>query len=125
MAVKSAWKLNPLRNSGIQEFDNSTIQISVADTGIGIATEDQKKIFDDFYQAKGGIKDKTPGTGLGLSLSKSLVEMHKGRIWAESEGEGKGSRFSFVLPTKPWQLEEGWPEAIKDRMASHEILLDH
>jgi hypothetical protein len=51
--------------------------------------------------------------------------MHGGRIWVESEGEGKGSRFSFVLPTKPWQLEEGWAEAIKDKMASHEILLDH
>ena len=79
---------------------HSAIQISVTDTGIGIAIEDQKKIFDDFYQAKGGIKDKTPGTGLGLTLAKSLVEMHGGKIWVESEGEGKGSRFSFVLPIR-------------------------
>jgi hypothetical protein len=103
----------------------SAIEISVADTGIGIASENLEKIFDEFYQVKSGIRDKTPGTGLGLSLTKRLVKMHGGRIWVESKGEGKGSRFSFVLPTIPWQLEEGWAEAIKDRMASHKILLDH
>ena len=107
----------------------SAIEISVADTGIGIASEDQENIFHEFYQVKGGMKDKTPGTGLGLSLTKSLVEMHGGRIWIESEGEGKGSRFSFVLPTEPLQLEEGQPEAIEDlfvkKLSSDEILLDH
>ena len=107
----------------------SAIEISVADTGIGIASEDQENIFHEFYQVKGGMKDKTPGTGLGLSLTKSLVEMHGGRIWIESEGEGKGSRFSFVLPTEPLQLEEGQPEAIEDlfveKLASDEILLAH
>jgi len=75
--------------------------ISVEDTGIGIAPKDQKKIFEEFYQVRGGIKNKTPGTGLGLSLSKQLVELHGGRIWVESEGEGKGSRFSFMLPVNP------------------------
>jgi len=44
--------------------------------------------------------DKTPGTGLGLPLTRRLVEMHGGRIWVESEGEGKGSRFSFILPIR-------------------------
>jgi signal transduction histidine kinase len=72
--------------------------VSVEDTGIGIASEDKEKIFDDFYQVKGGYTDKTPGTGLGLPLTKKLVEMHGGRIWIESEGEGKGSTFSFVIP---------------------------
>ena len=76
----------------------SSIQISVADTGIGISPEDHEKIFDEFYQVKGDMKDKTPGTGLGLPLTKKLVEMHGGRIWVESEGEGKGSTFSFVIP---------------------------
>jgi signal transduction histidine kinase len=76
----------------------SSIQISVADTGIGIAPEDHEKIFDEFYQVKGDMKDKTPGTGLGLPLTKRLVEMHGGRIWVESKGEGKGSTFSFVIP---------------------------
>jgi signal transduction histidine kinase len=90
-----------LKNSQ-SSIDNlqSSILISVADTGIGIAPEDQEKIFDEFYQVKSGIRDKTPGTGLGLSLTKRLVEMHGGRIWVESEGEGKGTRFGFLLPVK-------------------------
>ncbi|MCK5195418.1 MAG: hypothetical protein KAQ71_16520, partial [Desulfobulbaceae bacterium] len=99
--------------------------ISVADTGIGISPEDQEKIFEEFYQVMSSYTDKTPGTGLGLSLTKRLVEMHGGGVWVESGGKGKGSTISFVLPTKHRQLEEGWAEAIKDRMASHEILLDH
>ncbi len=86
------------RNSQLATGD--FIEISVADTGIGIASEDQEKIFGEFYQVKGGMMDKTPGTGLGLSLTRRLVEMHGGRIWVESEGEGKGSRFSFVLPIR-------------------------
>ena len=78
----------------------STIEISVADSGIGIAPEDQKKIFDEFYQVKGGIVNKTAGTGLGLPLTRHLVEMHGGKIRVESDGEGKGSRFSFMLPVR-------------------------
>jgi len=78
----------------------SAIEISVADSGIGIAHEDQEKIFEEFHQVRSGISDKTPGTGLGLPLTKRLVEMHGGRIWVESEGEGKGARFSFALPVK-------------------------
>ena len=92
-----------LRNSGIEELRNSpipnpSIQISIADTGIGIAPDDQEKIFDAFYQVAAGLSNKTPGTGLGLTLAKQIVEMHGGRIWVESKGEGEGSRFSFVLP---------------------------
>lgn len=74
--------------------------VSVADTGIGIARKDQKKVFEDFYQVRRGPADKTPGTGLGLPLTKHLVEMHQGRIWVESEGKGKGSRFIFSLPIR-------------------------
>ena len=82
------------------EKKDEDIFISVTDTGIGISVEDQKKIFDEFYQVKGGITDKTPGTGLGLALVKQLVEMHGGRVSLESEGIGKGSRFSFMIPLK-------------------------
>ncbi|MBU0753803.1 MAG: CHASE domain-containing protein, partial [Planctomycetes bacterium] len=74
------------------------IEISVEDTGIGLAQEEQERIFDTFHQVQGGIRDKTPGTGLGLPISKNFVELHGGRIWVESEGEGKGSTFCFVLP---------------------------
>ncbi len=72
--------------------------ISVSDTGIGIAPEEQERIFEEFYQASNTIKDKPPGTGLGLPVTKSIVEMHGGRIWVESEGPGKGSRLTFTLP---------------------------
>jgi len=78
---------------------------------------------------KGGTTDKTPGTGLGLSLTKRLVEMHGGKIWVESEGQGKGSRFGFVLPIKPVHLEEGKPETEIARsmigIESEEIFLNH
>ncbi|MFA6613090.1 MAG: histidine kinase N-terminal 7TM domain-containing protein [Dehalococcoidales bacterium] len=74
------------------------ITISVSDTGIGIKPADQKKLFQNFFQIRGSTTDKTPGTGLGLVISRQLAEMHGGRLWVESEGEGKGSRFSFTLP---------------------------
>jgi PAS domain S-box-containing protein len=77
------------------------LRITVTDTGIGIAPEDQETIFEAFYQVNRGMTDKTPGTGLGLSLSRQLVEMHGGRIWVESEGLGQGSQFRFVLPMRP------------------------
>lgn len=74
------------------------IEISVSDNGIGIATQNQKEIFKEFFQVKGGLSNKTSGTGMGLSLSKRLVELHGGNLWVESTGEGQGSRFAFVLP---------------------------
>jgi len=74
--------------------------VSISDTGIGISPEEQERIFDAFYQVSAGISGKSPGTGLGLSLAKHLVEQHHGRIWVESEGVGKGSRFSFIIPLK-------------------------
>lgn len=80
------------------ERNGKNLLVSVADSGIGIEKKHQKKIFEPFYQVKGGIKDKTSGTGLGLSLCKQLVEMHQGSIWVESKGKGKGSQFHFVLP---------------------------
>jgi len=82
---------------GVKEKEKE-FEVSVEDTGIGIASEHIQKVFEDFYQVKGGTTDKTAGTGLGLALTKRIVEMHGGRIWAESEGAGKGSRFIFTLP---------------------------
>jgi PAS domain S-box-containing protein len=72
--------------------------ISVSDTGIGIEEEDIIRIFNPFEQADGSIRRKFQGTGLGLSLTKRLVELHKGTIWAESAGEGQGSTFRVLLP---------------------------
>ena len=72
--------------------------ISVTDTGIGIEKNEQEKIFGGFYQVASALSNKTPGTGLGLPLTRSMVEMHGGKLWVESEGLGKGSRFTFTLP---------------------------
>lgn len=73
------------------------VEISVRDTGIGISEEDQQLIFEPFKQISSSQSSEHVGTGLGLSLVKKLVEMHKGRIWVESE-TGKGSVFTFTLP---------------------------
>lgn len=72
--------------------------LSVSDTGIGIPKKFQKKIFEPFYQIKGGIKGKTTGLGLGLNLCKRIIELHNGKIWVESQGRGRGSTFRISLP---------------------------
>jgi signal transduction histidine kinase len=74
------------------------VVVSVSDTGIGIKPEDQERIFHAFEQVDASYSRKHKGTGLGLDLTRKLVEVHGGRIWVESEGEGKGSVFSFSLP---------------------------
>ena len=79
-------------------IDGPELVVSVTDTGIGINAEEQKKLFQAFYQVNGGIRDKTPGTGLGLSITRKILEKHGGRIWIESDGPNKGSRFTFTLP---------------------------
>ncbi len=76
----------------------SSLQVDVVDTGIGIPQKDLDRVFDKFYQVSGlDNKMKAKGTGLGLPICKGIVEKHGGKIWAESE-PGQGSKFSFVLP---------------------------
>ncbi len=76
---------------------NGAYAISVRDTGIGIAAEDQDKIFEEFRQVGTDYARKAEGTGLGLTLTRRLVELHGGRITVESE-PGEGSKFTFTLP---------------------------
>jgi len=76
---------------------DSVIEISVSDTGIGIAKEQHEAVFDKFYQVGSTTKGVREGTGLGLAITKALVEEHGGGIWLESE-PGKGSRFTFTIP---------------------------
>jgi signal transduction histidine kinase len=78
---------------------NGAVEISVSDTGIGIAPEDQPKIFEEFRQVGSDRAKKIEGTGLGLTLAKKFVELHGGKIWVTSE-VGKGSTFSFTLPER-------------------------
>jgi PAS domain S-box-containing protein len=72
------------------------VQIDVADTGVGIAPENQSKVFERFFRVDDPDVNEFPGTGLGLAIVKSLVEMHEGRIWLQSE-VGRGTTFSFTL----------------------------
>jgi signal transduction histidine kinase len=71
--------------------------VAVTDTGPGIATSDQEKIFGEFQQADNSATKRKGGTGLGLSIAKRIIEMHGGRIWVESD-VGKGSTFAFTIP---------------------------
>ncbi|MBF0567089.1 MAG: PAS domain S-box protein [Nitrospirae bacterium] len=80
-------------------LDESHIEVSVTDTGIGIKPEDIPRLFKEFSQLESTYDKKYEGTGLGLSLTKKLVELHNGRIWVESTA-GKGSRFVFTMPVK-------------------------
>ncbi|MDR0410934.1 MAG: response regulator [Treponema sp.] len=82
-----------------------TIQISVTDSGIGISTEQQARLFNSFTQAESNTSRKFGGTGLGLAISKRIVEMMDGRIWIESE-LGKGSTFIFTIRLKQAPLDE-------------------
>jgi signal transduction histidine kinase len=80
---------------------DGAVEVSVSDTGIGIAPEDQEAIFEEFRQVGASSSSKHEGTGLGLTLARRLVELHGGRIWLQSE-VGKGSTFTFTLPVRPW-----------------------
>ena len=82
--------------AGIME---DMLQVSVSDTGIGMKPDDREKVFKEFWQADSSFARKYEGTGLGLALTKRIVEMHGGKIWFESE-YGKGSIFYFALPLK-------------------------
>ena len=76
---------------------NGDVIVTVTDTGIGIAPEDQERIFEEFQQARRQSERSREGTGLGLALAKRFIELHGGRIWVVSE-LGKGSTFTFTLP---------------------------
>jgi signal transduction histidine kinase len=75
------------------------IVVAVADTGIGIAPEDHDRVWEQFGQAGDTLTDKPRGTGLGLPISREIVEHHGGRMWLES-AHGAGSTFSFTLPVR-------------------------
>ena len=105
--VSNACKFTPAGGSvtiDAQDFGNQ-VRIAVRDTGIGIPEEEQARIFQRFYQVEGGATRSYTGTGLGLTISKFIVEHHYGRIGVESK-EGEGSTFFFMLPIKLPQDED-------------------
>src|SRR5436309_12330657 len=79
-------------------LNNDVAEVSVTDTGVGIAHEDQEAVFEEFRQV-GGAEKKAEGTGLGLALSRKFIELHGGRIWVKSQ-VGVGSTFTFTLPMR-------------------------
>ena len=82
---------------------NGAVEVSVSDTGIGIAPENQEAIFEEFRQVGTDFSKKREGTGLGLTLTRKFVELHGGKIWVES-AVGKGSTFTFTLPLQPREV---------------------
>lgn len=78
---------------------DNKIRFSVKDTGIGIAPEDKSKLFTEGGRAKNALEVNVDSTGFGLYIVKNIIEAHNGRVWVESEGEGKGSEFIVEVPT--------------------------
>ncbi len=88
----------PRQPAGSAAFGDCLL-VSVVDNGIGIHPRDQERIFAEFEQVDSSYGRQQQGTGLGLALTRRLIELHGGRVWVESEGvEGKGSTFNFLLP---------------------------
>jgi signal transduction histidine kinase/DNA-binding response OmpR family regulator len=111
--------------------EGTELLISVKDSGIGIAPDDQPKVFEKFKQVGDTLTDKPKGTGLGLPICKEIVEYHGGRIWVESQ-PGHGSTFSFTLPILEQSAQmdllpkrhsidiESLVKQLRERVPSHE-----
>lgn len=84
------------------EEDAGYFKVIVNDDGIGIPARDLPRVFERFFQVESHLTRRYGGMGLGLSVSKALIELHGGRIWVESE-QGKGSTFTFLLPVEQAQ----------------------
>ncbi|MBN1994041.1 MAG: hybrid sensor histidine kinase/response regulator [Anaerolineae bacterium] len=122
--------------------ETNDILMSVIDTGPGIAPEDQQKLFEPFQQLDGSLRRRHGGSGLGLSISKRFVEMHKGKMWLESE-VGRGTTITFSLPlearpplqtstdAKRWfnpyeqyEARDWWPKVPVPKLIPRFVLLD-
>ena len=106
-------------------FYENYIKVSVSDSGIGIAPEDLKKVFDQFQQIENSLNRKNGGTGLGLPIAKQLIEAHKGFIWVESELD-RGTTFSFAIPVmseKEKFITDLEKETLKAKTCSQSLLL--
>jgi signal transduction histidine kinase/ActR/RegA family two-component response regulator len=104
------------------------VWVAVEDQGVGIAKEELARIWDPFYQVEAPMRRRHGGSGLGLAIVRRLVELHGGVVRAESEGENRGSRFSFTLPVaaEPATLEPRLAESLaplEPILAGREVLV--
>jgi signal transduction histidine kinase len=100
------------------------VQVTVRDTGQGIAPEEQESVFERFVRTQASKENKVEGTGLGLSIVKAVVEKHGGRLWLESV-VGEGSTFIFVLPRRQRKTEHVTEEVTRDMVEPEEKTLHH
>ncbi len=122
--LSNAFKFTPEGGKVEVEINKSAkfAKIIITDTGVGIPQNHIDKIFNRFYQVDGSHNREQKGTGIGLALTKELVELHKGKIEVESE-EGKGSKFRMIFPLgkehlKPEEINEKDEEYLKEKMIS-------
>ena len=97
--LSNAYKFTPAGgkiNVSAKRTDGQ-VQVNVTDSGIGISAQDQQRLFTKFFRVDSSVTQEAGGTGLGLAITKSIVEMHGGKMWVKSK-LGKGSTFSFTLP---------------------------
>ncbi|MGH7313039.1 MAG: hybrid sensor histidine kinase/response regulator [Candidatus Rokuibacteriota bacterium] len=102
------------------------VWIAVEDTGLGIAASELARIWDPFYQVESPLRRRHGGSGLGLAIVRRLVELHGGMVRAESDGENRGSRFSFTLPIAESVPADAGPEAeptLEPVLAGREVLI--
>jgi len=105
--LDNAIKFSPSKGVvGIRAWiEGNELIIAVSDQGIGIPPDRLERVFESFYQVDGSSTRRFGGMGIGLPLCRRIIEIHGGRIWAESEGEGKGSTFYITLPLRDAMLE--------------------
>ena len=88
------------------DADQKNVLISIADTGIGIEEKDKHKVFEEFQQIDSSYSRHYAGTGLGMPISKKMVELHHGQMWFESKGRSRGTCFYILLPKAQGKKEE-------------------
>jgi signal transduction histidine kinase len=100
--------------TGTTRFADTFLIVSIADTGMGISEEDQKRMFEPYFRTKEAEESDIPGTGLGMSLTREIILQHKGDVWLESE-LGVGSVFYFSVPLAPYDpASEGDEEPVSE-----------
>ena len=96
-AIRIAAHVNNASRDNRGRFMTPVLQVSVADTGIGMSEEDLTRLFTPYFRSENPLTREQPGTGLGLTITRGIIERHNGAIWVESE-LGKGTIFSFTIP---------------------------